>query len=98
MAQTVMSNGGTTLTQVTEITMPAETKAEQPEGRTPATEKVTGPVNPLIGIMIQVELPATVARVVIGGQDGAKSTTRNVTEFDGTICVGVPPVALTVAE
>ena len=52
----------------------AENDAVQPEGTAPA-ENVTAPVNPLIGETAIVEVPATVARVVIPGPAIEKSTT-----------------------
>jgi hypothetical protein len=50
--------------------------AVQPAGTVPAA-KVTVPVNPLIGVTVTVEVPATVAKVVMFGADSEKSTTWN---------------------
>jgi hypothetical protein len=46
--------------------------AVQPAGTVPAV-KVTVPAKPLIGVTVTVEVPATVARVVIAGADSEKS-------------------------
>ena len=64
-------NGATAVAQLTERTLPVN-EAVQPEGTAPAV-RVTVPVNPLIGTMVQVELLVTVARVVIPGQLTEKS-------------------------
>jgi hypothetical protein len=63
-----------TFAQVTDKAAPVN-EPEQPVGKTkPAlTVHVTAPENPLIGAAVQVEVPGTVARVVIAGQDGVKS-------------------------
>ena len=58
-------NGATPVAQVTDKTAP-ENPAVQPEGTAPAV-KVTTPENPLIEVTATVEVPATVARVVIAG-------------------------------
>ena len=83
-------NGATPLAQVTERTAPVNA-AEQPEGTAPAAN-VTVPENALIGVTATVEMPATVARVVIWGPAIEKSTTWNVTEFDCMFWTGLPPV------
>ena len=89
-------NGATPVAQVTDNTAPAN-EAAQPAGTAPAA-KVTMPTNPLIGVTVTVEVPATVARVVIAGADREKSTTWNVTAgVDVRVIVGVPPVPVTVA-
>jgi hypothetical protein len=88
-------NGATPVAQITERTLP-ENEAVQPAGTTPAA-KVTAPENPLTGVTTTVELPATVANVVIPGPAIEKSTTWNVVEFDGMFCTGEPPVPVTVA-
>ena len=87
-------NGATPVAQVTDKTAPAN-EAVQPEGTAPATN-VTEPVNPLIGVTVTVDVPATVARVVIAGPAIEKSTTWKVTEFDCFVCTGLPPVPVTV--
>jgi hypothetical protein len=63
--------GATPVVQLTERTAP-ENDAVQPAGTVPAVN-VTVPVNPLIGVTVTVEVPATVARVVIAGADRLKS-------------------------
>ena len=68
---TVTLNGATPVAHVTDKTAP-ENPAVQPGGTAPAT-KVTTPENPLIGVTATVEVPATVARVVIGGPAIEKS-------------------------
>jgi hypothetical protein len=68
---TVTVNGATPVAQVTESTAPVKL-AVQPAGTAPA-EKVTVAVNPLIGVTVIVDVPATVARVVIAGADKEKS-------------------------
>jgi hypothetical protein len=87
-------NGATPVEHVTERTLP-ENEAVQPEGTAPATN-VTDPENPLIGVTPTVELPAKVANVVIPGPAIEKSTAWNVTEFDGMVCIGEPPLPVTV--
>jgi hypothetical protein len=68
---TITLNGATPVEQLTERTAP-EKLAVQPAGTVPA-EKVTTPVKPWIGVTVTVEVPATVARVVIAGADNEKS-------------------------
>jgi hypothetical protein len=80
--------------QVTDKTAPVN-EAVQPEGTTPAVN-VTAPVNPLIGVTARVEVPATVARVVIAGPAIEKSTTWNVTA-GVEVRISVPLVPVTVA-
>src|SRR5436309_15783951 len=58
---------------VRESTAPVKL-AVQPTGTVPA-EKVTVPENPLIGVTVTVEVPATVASVVIAGAESAKALT-----------------------
>jgi hypothetical protein len=89
-------NGATPVVQDTDKTL-LENEALQPEGTAPAT-KVTDPENALIGVTAIVEVPATLARVVIAGPAIEKSATWNVTEFDCMFCAGVPPVPVRVAE
>jgi hypothetical protein len=90
-------NPATPVAQVTDRTAPVN-EPEQPVGKTKpvVTAKVTEPVNPLIAVTATVEVPATVARVVIAGPAMEKSTTWKVTagvdEF-----VTPPPVPVTVA-
>jgi hypothetical protein len=88
-------NEATPVAQVTDRTAPVN-EAVQPEGTAPA-ENVTDPANPLIAVATQLAVPGTVARVVIDPQAIEKSTTWNVTEFDGMFCTGVPPLPVTVA-
>ncbi len=64
-------NGVTPVEQVTDNTAPLNV-AVQPAGTVPAVN-VTVPVNPLIGVTLTVDVPATVARVVIAGADRLKS-------------------------
>jgi len=73
-------NGATPVAQVTDKTAP-ENPAVQPEGTAPAV-KVTTPENPLIEVTATVEVPATVARVVIGGPAIEKSWTVTETVVD----------------
>ena len=67
-------NGATPVAQLTDRTAP-ENEPEQPEGNTKPVviAKVTVPVKPLIGVTAIVEVPATVARVVIAGPATEKS-------------------------
>jgi hypothetical protein len=64
-------NGATPVVQLTERTAPLN-DAVHPAGTVPAVN-VTVPVNPLIGVTVTVEVPATVANVVITGADSEKS-------------------------
>ena len=64
-------NGATPVVQLTERTAP-EKDAVQPAGTVPAVN-VTVPANPLIGVTVTVDVPATVAKVVIAGADREKS-------------------------
>jgi hypothetical protein len=68
-------NGAIPVEQVTERTAPVK-EPEQPDGNTkPAeTANVTVPENPLTGVTATIELPTTVARVVIAGPAMEKST------------------------
>src|SRR5207245_3254285 len=61
-------NGAGPVAQVTDKTAP-ENEPLQPVGNTKPVliANVTAPVNPLIGVTATVEVPATVARVVIAG-------------------------------
>ena len=67
-------NGATPVAQVTDKVAPVN-EPLQPVGKVKPEliAHVTVPENPLIGVTVQAELPATVARVVIAGQDGVKS-------------------------
>jgi hypothetical protein len=60
-------NGATPVEHVTDNTAP-EKLAVQPAGTVPAV-KVTVPAKLLIGVTATVEVPATVARVVMAGAD-----------------------------
>jgi hypothetical protein len=88
-------NGATPVAQLTDKTLPVN-EAVQPEGTAPAT-RVTVPENPLIGVTVTVEVPAKVANAVIPGPAIEKSTTWNVTEFEGMFCAGLPPLPVTLA-
>jgi hypothetical protein len=68
---TVTLNGATPVVQDTDRTAPVKL-AVQPAGTAPAA-KVTVPAKPLIGVTVTVEVPATVASVVIAGADKEKS-------------------------
>jgi hypothetical protein len=83
----------TPLAQVTDRTAP-ENEPEQPPGKTKlvGTVHVTAPENPLIGVTVQVEEPATVARVVIPGQAGVKSWMVTETVVDLDSVAGATPV------
>jgi hypothetical protein len=64
-------NGATPVVQLTERTAPLN-EAVQPAGTVPAVN-VTVPENPLIGVTVTVDVPATVASVVIAGAESEKS-------------------------
>jgi hypothetical protein len=64
---TVTLNGATPVVQLTDRTAP-EKDAVQPAGTVPAVN-VTVPLKLLIGVTATVEVPATVARVVMAGAD-----------------------------
>jgi len=68
---TITSNGATAVVQLTERTAPLS-EAAQPNGTAP-TVNVTVPANPLIGVTVIVDVPATVANVVIAGAESEKS-------------------------
>ena len=70
---TVTENGATPVAHVTDKTAPVKL-ALQPAGTVPAL-KVTVPENPLIGVTVTVDVPATVASAVIAGADKEKSWT-----------------------
>src|SRR2546426_11547213 len=67
-------NGVTPVAQVTDKTAP-ENEPLQPVGKVKPEliVKVTAPVNPLIPVTDTVEVPVTVARVVIAGGDNEKT-------------------------
>jgi hypothetical protein len=85
---TITLNGATLVEQVTERMAPLK-DAEQPAGTEPAAN-MTVPVNPLIGDTVTVEVPATVARVVMAGADREKSTTWN--RIGLVVCAGSVPL------
>jgi len=88
--------GATPVEHVTDNTAPLN-MAVQPAGTAPA-ENVTVPVNPFMGVTVTVEVPATVASVVIAGADRLKSTTwKVIAGVEVWVIVGVPPVPVTVA-
>ncbi len=64
-------NGATPVAQVTDRTAPLN-DAVQPAGTVPAVN-VTVPVNALIGVTVTVEVPVTVASVVMAGAERLKS-------------------------
>jgi hypothetical protein len=64
-------NGATPVVQLTERTAPLN-EAVQPAGTVPAVN-VTAPAKPLIGVTVTVDVPATVASVVIAGAESEKS-------------------------
>src|SRR3989442_13274766 len=69
-------NGATPVAQVTDNVVPVNEPLQPVGKRKPElTAHVTVPANPLMPATVQAELPATVARVVIPGQDGVKSWT-----------------------
>ena len=85
-------NGPTLAGQFTDKTAPLK-EPVHPDGKTKPGPVVhaTLPENPLIALNVHVEAPG---KVVIGGHDGAKSTTWKVTEFEVTLCVPAAPVTL----
>jgi hypothetical protein len=87
---TTTLNGATPVVQLTERTAPLN-DAVQPAGTAPA-ENVTAPVNPLIGVTVTVEVPVTVARVVIAGADSEKSWTVTLTLVVRDKVLGAVPV------
>jgi hypothetical protein len=87
--------GATPVAHMTESTAPLN-DVVQPLGTVPAAN-ATVPVNPLIGVTVTVEVPATVANVVIAGADMEKSTTWN--SIGPVVCwgsVALVPVTVTV--
>jgi hypothetical protein len=74
---TTTLNGATPVEQVTERTAPLN-DAVHPAGTVPAVN-VTVPAKLLIGVIVTVEVPATVASVVIAGADNEKSSTVTLT-------------------
>jgi hypothetical protein len=92
---TTTVNGATPVEQVTERTAPLNV-AVHPAGTVPPVNDMV-PVNPLIGVIVTVEVPATVARVVMPEADREKSTTWN--SIGLVVCGGsVPLVPVTVTE
>jgi hypothetical protein len=91
---TIRLNGTTPVGQVTESTAPLNV-AVHPVGTVPA-EKVTVPLNPLVPVTVTVEVPATVASVVIAGAVSEKSTTWNRMELVVWDSVPLMPVTVTV--
>jgi hypothetical protein len=89
---TVTLNGATLVAQVTDRTAP-EKLAMQPVGTVPALN-VTAPLKPLIELTLTVDVPATVAIVVIAGADNEKSwmVTGTLTE---PVTVPLVPVTVT---
>ena len=86
-------NGATPVEQVTDNTAPVNEPLQPVGKRKPElTAHVTVPENPLIPVAAHVELPATVARVVIPGQDGVKSWTVAVKLVLLESVVGAVPV------
>jgi hypothetical protein len=69
--------------------------AVHPTGTVPG-EKVTVPLNPLVPVTVTVEVPATVASVVIAGADSEKSTTWNRIGLVVWDSVPLMPVTVTV--
>jgi len=90
-------NGATPVAQLAERVAP-DIETVQPDGavKPEPIAKVTVPENPLIGVTATVEVPATVARVVIAGPAIEKSTTWNVTA-GVDVCDNAPLVPVTVA-
>src|SRR2546425_385929 len=76
-------NGATPVAQVTERTAPVN-EPLHPVGNAELTTKVTVPENPFMRVTATVDVPATVARVVIGGADNEKSwkVTETVVDLD----------------
>jgi hypothetical protein len=72
---TATLNGATPVVQLTD-SIALEKLAVQPDGTVPAVN-VTVPANPLIGVTVTVDVPVTVANVVIAGAESEKSTTWN---------------------
>ncbi len=91
---TTTLNGATPVVQLTDSTAP-EKLAVHPADTVPAAS-VTVPANPLIAVTVTVEVPATVARVMMAGAESEKSTTWNRIEL--VVCDSVPllPVTVTV--
>jgi hypothetical protein len=77
-------NGAMPVAHVTDKTAPV-IEPLQPVGKVnpEVTANVTVPANEFIGVTAIVDVPVRVARGVIAGPAIEKSTTWNVTEFDG---------------
>ena len=86
-----------TAVQLTVRTVP-ETLAVQPV-EAALVENATLPEKPLIAVNDNVDVLGVPTTMLSedGLADTEKSTTWNVTEPDVTVCVGVPPVPVTVA-
>ena len=96
MPVTTTLNEATAVVQLTDRTAPLKL-AEHPAGTVPAA-KVTVPVNPLIGVTVTVDVPATVTRVVIAGAESEKSriVTLTLVVLDNVLgAVPVVPVTST---
>ncbi len=85
---TITLNGATPVVQLTEM-MATEKDAVHPAGTVPAVN-VTVSANPLIGVTVTVEVPATVVRVVMAGADSEKSTTWK--SIGLVVCEGSVPL------
>ena len=94
MPVTTTLKGATPVEQVTDSKAPVN-NALQPLGILPAVN-VTVPPNPLIGVTVTVDVPATVARVVIAGAESEKSTTWKRMELVVWDNVPLMPVTVTV--
>src|SRR5207245_2672485 len=83
-------NGVTPVKQVTDRVAPVNNPL-QPVGnvKPEVIVKVTAPLNPLIEVTDTADVPATVARVVIGGADNEKSRTVTMT----VVLLDKPPLA-----
>jgi hypothetical protein len=87
-------NTATPVVQLAERTAPL-TEAVQPAGTVPAVN-VTTPEKPLIGLTVTVEVPITVASVVMAGAESEKSTTWNRIELVVWDNAPLLPVTVTV--
>jgi hypothetical protein len=91
---TVTLNGATPVEHVTDSRAPLNV-AVQPAGTVPAVN-VTTPEKPLIGLTVTVEVPITVASVVMAGAESEKSTTWNRIELVVWDNAPLLPVTVTV--
>jgi hypothetical protein len=85
-------NAATPVVQLTDRTA-IEKLAAQPLGTVPAV-KITVPLKPLMGAIVTVEVPATVAKAVMAGAEREKSTTWN--NIGLVVWDSEPPVPVTV--